>query len=180
MRRLYILLASAVIATMLIVVAIGASASPSPSPGTKLEYVALAIAPSLIKIPNIGPNSFYPEAEASVSTTLGDAKKRALASCESNGISRERYYKDDCQGAVWVHKGWLALATERLAPEGTKVPYRYKYAYGGAYGPTRNKAIGKAVDNCYSKDPQYEECVFVDATATDSVDPNKAPQGGSW
>jgi hypothetical protein len=185
MRRLYILLASAVIATTLIVVATGAAAqhpgpSPQPGPANNQEFLALAIAPSLLKVPNTTPNRFYPEAEAGYGTTLVEAKNRARAGCEDNGILKDQYYKNDCQGAVWVQNGWLALSTERLAPKGTTVPHRYQYAYGGAYATTRNKAIGKAIDICYSKDPKYEECVLVDAVDTFAQKDLNNHDGGSW
>jgi hypothetical protein len=182
MRRLYILLASAVMAT-LIAVATGVASAGDPfldDATAGQEYGALAIAPSLLKVPGQAPNNASPEAAWRTDTNLTDAKKLALSNCENQGIANERYYKDDCQGAVWVRNGWVALATEQLAPKGTTVPYRYKYAYGGAYGETRNQAIGKAIDNCYKKDPQYEQCVFVDAVPTYQPFKPNAHGGGAW
>jgi Domain of unknown function (DUF4189) len=184
MRRLYIqlVLASAVIVTTLIAVGTGVYAGdPFNDPvQDKREYLAVAFAPSLIKYPTASAKNPYPEAADVLSTTLADAKKQALAKCEDQGVARERYYKDDCQGAVWVRNGWVALAEEPLAPKGADVPYSYKYAYGGAYAETRNKAVGKAVDICFKKDPKYRDCEVVEAWSTDAPFNPHAHQGGAW
>jgi hypothetical protein len=186
MRRLYVLLTPAVIATTLIVVAAGASAgpphpAPSPNPGAPKEYLALAISPSLIKVP-YGDAGYAPEAAEALGTTLKAAQDAALAKCESQGVANERYYKDDCQGGVWVRSGYIAFATENLVPgtDPTQPAYRYRYAYGGAYGTTQNKAKGKAIDNCYLKDPQYNECVLVDGSSSEGTIDLSKHKGGPW
>jgi len=96
MRRLHVLLASFVIATLLIAVASGASAAPSHA---NYSYGALFVSPSLQK-------SFF------ASQSQGDwAIQGASAQCRSAAT--------DCKPGVWVQNGYAAFAMDKNGAWGT-------------------------------------------------------------
>jgi Domain of unknown function (DUF4189) len=140
MRRLYVLLVSAVIATTLIVVATGVSASPSPSPspgGAGQEYGALVTAFSLQQYEGGG----HPELVGfwGHGTTLHQAKRSAVQDCWQTGNSKkyEPTFKADCKKAAWVRNGYLALAVN-VDPNST----------GWAWAKTEAEAKRDAVAFC--------------------------------
>jgi hypothetical protein len=97
MRRLYVLLASVVIATLLLAVASGASAAPIHQPS---YYGALLVSPSL---------------QASYWASAG-TKDRAV----ELALHREcRIVATDCTPGVWVRNGYAAFAMDPAHAWGT-------------------------------------------------------------
>jgi Domain of unknown function (DUF4189) len=164
MRRVYILLASAVIATTFIAVASSTGASATPTQQGE-QFGAMAFAPSLSSIGN--------GVDVEFASRKGAAKRAALADCQARGVSHSNYYGQDCQGAVWVRNGWAAVAWEK---EPSAPPY--KVAWGSGWGPTSDIAIFHANELCQ----QYAgaACPNHSAHLTPNFDPNKPTKGGPW
>jgi len=96
MRGLYVLLASVVIATLLIAVASGASAAPSHR---NLNYGALMVSPSL-------QSSYF------ASQSMRDwAIQGASAKCQRAAT--------DCAPGVWVKNGYAAFVMDTTGAWGT-------------------------------------------------------------
>jgi serine/threonine-protein kinase len=96
MRRLHVLLASVVIATLLIAVASGASAAPSTA---NYNHGALFVSPSL-------HNSYF------ASQSRGNwAVQAASAQCQRAAT--------DCKPGVWVLNGYAAFAMDTNGAWGT-------------------------------------------------------------
>src|SRR3712207_3739669 len=96
MRRLYVLIASAVIATLLIALTM----STVSAQGVGKRYGAMAAVPSLVE----GVDGY--------GSTPKQARSAAIEECRQFA-SNWRKYAGDCQGAVWVRNGWVAIAFER-------------------------------------------------------------------
>lgn len=162
MRRLYVLLVSIVLATTLIAVASSAGASAAP---TRQEepFGALAFAPSVEQA------AFDSYAFA---FSKRAAKRSALANCQESA-SEFDYYRQDCQGAVWVRNGWMALAYER--PAGAPP---YTLAWGSDWGRTKDVALSHALGICQQN--AGEECGNSHTRPTYPLDPNKPTRGGAW
>jgi Domain of unknown function (DUF4189) len=96
MRRLYVLLASVVMATLLLAVASGASAVPAPAPKNK---GALYISPSL-------QSSYFVSA-----SRLNWALEGARYQCQQAA--------NDCAPGVWVVNGYAAFVVDTTGAWGT-------------------------------------------------------------
>jgi hypothetical protein len=116
LRRLYILLVSAVLATTLIAVASSTGASAAPTQ-QKEQFGAQAFARSVAR-----------EGEA-FAFSKRDAKTNALANCQARA-SQSNSYLQDCQGAVWVRNGWMAVAWQESAGGSPSTP-----AWGSGWAP---------------------------------------------
>jgi hypothetical protein len=83
-----------------------------------------------------------------------------------NIAKQYKYYEGDCQGAVWVHWGWMAVAMDYLHDQ--KVPY--KTAYGSGWAPSRADARYYAVITCEKyverRFNQYPNCNHRSASRT--------------
>jgi Domain of unknown function (DUF4189) len=171
MRRLYILLASAVIATTLIAVAAGvASAGDTFLDGG--EYGALAVSSSL------------GHAYTGSANTRAKAIKDAYNTCHEDARKHPYLYHKDCQGAVWVRNGWVAVALEpKLDPQEIQqghVSPDYEEVWGGGWAKTSNSAQSKALNSCYAKNPVSETCKVETKVATKKPLDEKHFDGGVW
>jgi hypothetical protein len=125
-RRLYVLLASAVIATLLIALTMCTLSAQ----GVSKRYGAIAAVPSLVRsVDGYG-------------ATLRQAKRAAIKECRQVA-SHRRKYAGDCQGAVWVRNGWIAIAFERSVEQ----PYS-ELAWGSGWGHTKESAKYQARKVC--------------------------------
>src|SRR5215203_243630 len=104
MRRLYILMAAMVVASILLALTMSSAGAKS---GVTKRYGAMVASPSLI-----GSWSGY-----------GASKKRAkhdaLLKCRENA-PRFTGFAHDCRPAVWVYNGFMALAYAKT----TEKPYK--------------------------------------------------------
>ena len=170
MRRLYMLLASAVIATILIAVAAGVASAGDPFLDGG-DYGALAVSSSL--------GHAYTGSATSVTT----AKKVAYNKCHEAAKTASHYLKD-CQGAVWVRNGWVAVALEPpLDPQEIQqghVDPDYREVWGGGWAKTSNAAQSKALNSCYAKNPVSETCKVEKSVATQKPLEEKKFDGGVW
>jgi hypothetical protein len=156
MRRLYILLASGVIAATLIAVASSTGASAAGE-----KFAAIAFTPSLADAsPGEG---FY----------LQQAKRAAIAECQHAGSVFPEHYRDDCQGAVWVRNGWAAVAMEATL-EGP--PFYPQWGWG--WGDTQDTAETNALKYC--RQDAHEECTINLWAKSPSFDPAAETTGGGW
>jgi hypothetical protein len=155
-RRLYILLASAVIATLLIALTM----STLSAQGVSKRYSAIAAVPSLVR----GVEGY--------GATLRQAKRAAIKECRQFA-SHRRKYAGDCQGAVWVRNGWIAIAFERSVEK----PYS-ELGWGSGWGHTKDSAKYQARKVCrgYAK----EKCEVKSVYETLVRDPSVPSKGGSW
>ena len=156
MRRLYVLIASAGIATFLIALTM----STVSAQGVSKRYGAIAAVPSLIK----GVDGY--------GSTLKQARSAAIEECRQFA-SRWRKYAGDCQGAVWVRNGWIAIAFERTAEQ----PYS-DLAWGSGWGHTKDSAKYEARQVC--RRYAQEKCEVKGAYETPVRDPSLGSKGGSW
>jgi len=157
MRRLYILLASALIAATLI--ALGGSPASGKSGHTK-QYTALAFSPSAV-ISSVGDGS-----------TLKSAEKKAGNQCLSVTYG-DPNYRGDCQTSGWVQNGWIAVGYEGTL-EGP--PYNPQWNWG--YGRTRTEAINSAAYNC--QQVAAEPCQRERLERTRYYNPAMPTYGGNW
>jgi Domain of unknown function (DUF4189) len=121
MRRLYILLASVVIATLLCAVASGASAAPGTGGGPnkpRLSYGALVVSPSP------GPRTFW----HSTTTSQDSAVRFATSKCRSAATY--------CRAGVWVKNGYAAFALDANG------------AWGTGWGASEARAVLEAKISC--------------------------------
>jgi hypothetical protein len=132
MRRLYILMAAVLVASTLVAVTVSSAGAKS---GVTKRYGAMVASPSLI-----GSWSGY-----------GDSKKRAkheaLLKCRQNG-PRFSGFADDCRPAVWVYKGFMAVAYEKTR-EGwgeTKADAKYQ---------ARRSCRGAAKERCLVREVRH-------------------------
>ena len=155
-RRLYVLLASAVIAALLIALTM----STLSAQGMGKRHGAIAAVPSLVR----GVDGY--------GTTLRQAKRAAIKECRQVG-SQRRKYAGDCQGAVWVRNGWMAIAFERSVEK----PYS-KLGWGSGWGHRKKSAKYQARNVCrrYAK----EKCEVQSVYQTPVRDPSLGSKGGSW
>jgi uncharacterized protein DUF4189 len=165
MRRLYIQLASVVIATLLIAVAssAGASAAPEqPSPKQPIRYTALAVAPSLIG------------AQYGNGYTGREVKRNALYYRRCYAQDHPEY-TGDCQGAVWVHNGFVAAAYEATQEQ----PYS-NLAWGSGWGDSQQAARSHALRVCQRH--AQASCVAYGGGAyrTPDFDPSLPTRGSPW
>jgi len=156
MRRLYVLIASAVIATLLIALTM----STVSAQGVGKRHGAIAAVPSLVR----GVDGY--------GATLKQARSAAMEECRQFA-SHRRKYAGDCQGAVWVRNGWIAIAFERTVEQ----PYS-DLAWGSGWGHTKDSARYQARNVCrqYAK----EKCEIKGAYETPVRDPSLGSKGGSW
>ncbi len=159
MRRLYILLVSAVLATTLIAVASSTGASAAPTQ-QKEQFGAQAFARSVAR-----------EGEA-FAFSKRDAKTNALANCQARA-SQSNSYLQDCQGAVWVRNGWMAVAWQESAGGSPSTP-----AWGSGWGPTSDVAISHAQRVCQQQGGTT--CELYSASRTPAFDPAAPTRGGAW
>jgi hypothetical protein len=158
MRRLYILLASVVIATTLVALTMSSvSAQAAEGP-----YGAIAVAPSIV-------NFHY-----DVDLTKARAQRGALANCRWLG-SHLSDYRGDCQGAVWVHNGWMALAFE-----GTIEGPPYDPAWGSGWGRKEAIAIRHALRVCQRYAGESCKIDSQSVQVTSNFDPSLPTRGGAW
>jgi hypothetical protein len=155
-RRLYVLLASAVIATLLIALTM----STLSAQGVSKRYGAISAVPSLVR----GVDGY--------GATLRQAKRAAIKECRQFA-SHRRKYAGDCQGAVWVRNGWIAIAFERTVEQ----PYS-DLAWGSGWGHTKDSARYQARNVC--RRYAQEKCEVKAAYETPARDPSLESKGGSW
>jgi hypothetical protein len=146
------------------------------APPSQYEFAAVAFSMSLQHVPN-RPNLVW---DADTGQTLKEAKLGALGDCRDSGDSHPKYYKEDCQGGVWVRNGWVAFAVEDLPDPGDKVTRGYEQAYGLDYAQTQAKARSTALDNCSLDDPKYKRCQVEIALNSEYPFDLDAYKGGSW
>jgi Domain of unknown function (DUF4189) len=156
MRRLYVLIASAGIATFLIALTM----STVSAQGVSKRYGAIAAVPSLVR----GVDGY--------GSTLKQARSAAIEECRQFA-SHWRKYAGDCQGAVWVRNGWIAIAFERTVEE----PYS-DLAWGSGWGHTKDSAKDQARKVC--RRYAQEKCEVKGAYETPVRDPSLGSKGGSW
>jgi hypothetical protein len=156
MRRLCVLIASAVIAVLLIALTM----STVSAQGTSKRYGAIAAVPSLVR----GVDGY--------GATLKQAKNAAIEECRQFA-SQWRKYAGDCQGAVWVRNGWIAIAFERTVEQ----PYS-DLAWGSGWGHTKDGAKYQARNVC--RRYAQEKCEVKSAYETPVRDPSLGSKGGSW
>jgi Domain of unknown function (DUF4189) len=156
MRRLYVLTASAVIATLLIALTM----STVSAQGVSKRHGAIAAVPSLVS----GVDGY--------GATLKQAKSAAIEECRKFA-SHRRKYAGDCQGAVWVRNGWIAIAFERTVEQ----PYR-DLAWGSGWGHTKDSAKYQARTVC--RQYAQEKCEVKSTYETPVRDPSLGSKGGSW
>jgi hypothetical protein len=129
MRRLYILLAAALIASCMLALTVGSAGARN---GTSKPYLAMTAAPSVVKsYGRAGP-------------TLKMAKKLAMQMCE-NSSAWSASYANDCQGVVWVYHGAASIAWEKTKEQ----PYKYLQG-AGSWGKTEAEAKYNALRGCQS------------------------------
>jgi hypothetical protein len=172
MRRLYLLRASAVMATTLIVVAAGASAFPSMQ--QKNEFLALAFSPSLQRLAiERDPKAFFKTA-----STLGRAQTGAYQACVDEGRNHPQEYNYDCQGVAWVQNGYLGFSAEDVGTAGAT-----DEAYEPVWGWAARRIAGDAVDasqmQCLAKHPQYGPCRLMKPPHT-ALPFGRPFRGGPW
>jgi hypothetical protein len=155
-RRLYVLLASAVIATLLITLTM----STLSAQGMSKRYGAIAAVPSLVR----GVEGY--------GATLRQAKSAAIKECRQFA-SHRRKYAGDCQGAVWVRNGWIAIAFERSVEQ----PYS-ELAWGSGWGHSKDSAKDQARKVC--RRYAQEKCEVKRVYETPVRDPSLRSKGGSW
>jgi|SRR5829696_8714133 len=112
MRRLYLLLAAALIVLSLVALTMGSAGAVTG------KYMAIATAPSVL-----GGSSSYGHTKA-------EAKRKAMTTCKRHNANNPDF-RNDCTGAVWVHNGWASVAYEKTKEH----PYK-NLAWGSGWGPT--------------------------------------------
>ena len=123
-RRLFVLLVSAVMALTLIAVAAGVSAAApnQQQPGPKEYYLVLSYSP--------GKDCCF----WSTGTTKASATRASVAYCKQQTKAK------DCRLGVWVRNGYVAVAESANTT-------------GVAYGRTAQEATKKALTNCERPGP---------------------------
>ena len=155
-RRLYVLLASAVIATLLIALTM----STLSAQGVSKRYGAIAAVPSLVR----GVDGY--------GATLRQAKRAAIKECRQFA-SHRRKYAGDCQGAVWVRNGWIAIAFERTVEQ----PHS-ELGWGSGWGHSKDSAKYQARKVC--RRYAQEKCEVQSVYETPVRDSSVRSKGGSW
>jgi hypothetical protein len=154
MRRLYLLLAAALIVLSLVALTMGAAAG-----AVTKKYMAIATAPSVV-----GGSSSYGHTKA-------EAKRKAMTKCKRHNANNP-HFRNDCTGAVWVRNGWASVAYEKTKEH----PYK-NLAWGSGWGPTRKNANhhGWKVCRRYAKEKCttqfYDRSIYLGSGAT---------RGGPW
>jgi hypothetical protein len=151
MRRLSLLLVSAVMALTIIAVATGvSSAAPKqqPPPPPNHFYGALYIG-------DVSQTQSFVYWETG--TSEASAKQAALNTCEQQATN--------CQLWIWVYNGWVALF------QGTKDGNNTLF---GRWDRTEQAAVGGAMKNCQTN---ATGCELVEKDQT-AFDPNKKTTGG--
>lgn len=153
MRRLYLLLAAALIVLSLVALTMGSAGAVTE------KYMAIATAPSVL-----GGSSSYGHTKA-------EAKRNAMTKCKRHNANNPDF-RNDCTGAVWVHNGWASVAYEKTKED----PYK-KLAWGSGWGPTKVEANrqGRKVCRRYAR----EKCTtrFNDHSLKRG---SGATRGGPW
>ena len=153
MRRLYLLLAAALIVLSLVALSVGSAGAVTE------KYMAIATAPSVL-----GGSSSYGQTKAG-------AKSRAMTKCKRDN-AKNPHFRNDCTGAVWVRNGWASVAYEKRKEH----PYK-NLAWGSGWGPTRSEANrqGRKVCRRYAKEKCttqfYDRSIYRGSGAT---------RGGPW
>jgi hypothetical protein len=155
-RRLYVLLASAVIATLLIALTM----STLSAQGVSKRYGAISAVPSLVR----GVECY--------GATLRQAKRAAIKECRQVA-SHRRKDAGDCQGAVWVRNGWIAIAFERSVDKPNS-----ELAWGSGWGHGKDSAKYQARKVC--RRYAQEKCKVQSVYQTPVRDPSVRSKGGSW
>jgi Domain of unknown function (DUF4189) len=152
MRRLYILLAAALMAATLLALAVGPAGAQSPSK----KYAAIAV------------NEYTGKVYASYGASKSQAKGFAWNQClNQSGTSDDHY----CQGTGWVRDGYIALFYEQsFDPVYTDQHWGFGWAENGV------DAQRNAEKYCEqgAKDP----CEFRELVETSRW--KGATTGGSW
>jgi len=166
MRRVYIVLSAALLATMLVAFAVGSAGAQPVSKRYAAQakdywYAALAVAPSNWKYGGYGQG-----------LTKKEAEKRAMYYCRS-GQENEPLYRGDCQGAVWVKNGYMATAFEKTKEQ----PYK-NLAWGSGWGHKFYRAKQEAKSVCY--DYANEPCAIAQTAPSRAYDPSLPTKGGGW
>src|SRR5215212_1406948 len=133
MRRLYILMAAVLLASILVALTMSSAGAKSG------RYGAMVASPSLI-----GSWSGY-------GTSKKTAKHNALLKCRENG-PRFSGFAHDCKPAVWVYNGFMAVAYEKTREK----PYK-KLAWGSGWGESKADAEYQARGSCLGA--AQESCV---------------------
>jgi hypothetical protein len=149
-------LTSAVIATLLIALTMSTVSAQAVSK----RHGAIAAVPSLVR----GVDGY--------GTTLREAKRAAIKECRQVG-SQRRKYAGDCQGAVWVRNGWMAIAFERSVEKPNS-----KLAWGSGWGHRKKSAKYQARNVCRGYTQQ--KCEVKSVYQTPVRDPSVPSKGGSW
>jgi Domain of unknown function (DUF4189) len=154
MRRLYLLLAAALIVLSLVALTMGAAAG-----AVTKKYLAIATAPSALS----GSSSY--------GHTKAEAKRKAMTKCKRQN-AKDPHFRNDCTGAVWVRNGWASVAYEKTKEH----PYK-NLAWGSGWGPTRSDANHQGWKVCrrYAKEKCttlfYDRSLYLGSGAT---------RGGPW
>jgi hypothetical protein len=156
MRRLYILMAAVVVGSTLLALMMSSAGAKS---GVTKRYGAMVASPSLI-----GSWSGY-------STNKKGAKHKALLKCRENA-PRFAGFADDCEPAVWVYNGWVALAYEKIKEK----PYK-NLAWGSGWGETKADAKYQARRSC--RGAAQERCLVREVRHTPHTSQLKT-RGGAW
>jgi hypothetical protein len=156
MRRLFILLAGALIASMLAALTVG---SATAKKGHTQHYAAIAVSPSTVsQWFGYGNNKYR-------------AKQNAYVHCQRSA-QQFNGYTGDCQGAVWVRNGWVAAAYEKTKEE----PYK-KLSWGSGWGPNKGDAMYQARRTC--RHYAQENCVVQDVRKSPQSN-GQSTIGGGW
>jgi hypothetical protein len=156
MRRLYILMTAVVVASTLVALTMSSAGAKS---GVTKRYGAMVASPSLI-----GSWSGYGDSKKT-------AKHNALLKCRQNG-PRFSGFVDDCRPAVWVYKGFMAVAYEKTREK----PYK-KLAWGSGWGETKADAKYQARRSC--RGAAKERCLVREVRHTPHTRPLET-RGGPW
>jgi Domain of unknown function (DUF4189) len=157
MRRLYILMAAVLLASTLL--ALTMSSAGAKKSGVTKRYGAMVASPSLI-----GSWSGY-------GTSKKGAKHNALLKCRQNA-PRFRGFAHDCRPAVWVYKGFMAVAYEKTKEK----PYK-NLAWGSGWGETKADAKYQARRSC--RGTAQESCLVREVRHTSHTGQLKT-RGGPW
>ena len=145
------------IATLLIALTM----SSVSAQGVSKRYGAIAAVPSLVR----GIDGY--------GATLRQAKRAAIKECRQFASHYRRKYAGDCQGAVWVRNGWIAIAFERSVEQ----PYS-ELAWGSGWGHRKDSAKDQARKVCQGH--TQEKCEVKSVYQTPVRDPSLRSKGGSW
>jgi hypothetical protein len=156
MRRLYILITAVLVASTLLALTMSSAGAKS---GVSKRYGAMVASPSLI-----GSWSGYGDSKKG-------AKHDALLKCQQNG-PRFSGFAHDCEPAVWVYNGFVALAYEKTKEK----PYK-NLAWGSGWGETKADAKYQARKSC--RGAARENCVVREVRHTSHTSQLRT-SGGPW